>query len=392
MIQKTWFTPEGIEDLLPQQAHQLEYYRRQLLDGFNLSGYDLVLPPVAEFTDSLLTGTGSQMARETCRFTDQESGKMMGVRTDMTPKVARLVANRLKNQAGIIRLCYVGEVLKSKNNKAKGSRSPIQIGAELFGDSGIESDIEVIDLMLDSIMNLNLTNLNLSLGHVGLVNQLMALAGMSDDQQSELVDILLRKAKPEYEAFVAGLSLSNEMNDAFIGLLNLAGDAEKVIADAKTLLASVSEEISLLLERVSDVVKMIQTHYPSVQIHLDLSDLRGYRYHTGIIFACYSVGQKLYPIATGGRYDGIANSFGSSQPATGFSMDLRSALDLLADAPNTNKSKVFIPTLDDVSLMEKVKSLKADGYRVIRQLSNSDIPADCHKLEKQGAQWVLVNA
>ncbi len=398
MIEKTWFTPEGIEDLLPQQAKQLEFYRRQLLDGFDQSGYDLVLPPVAEFTDSLLTGTGSQMARETCRFTDQESGKIMGVRADMTPQVARLVATRFKNNKGIIRLCYAGEVLKSRNNKAKGSRSPIQIGAELFGDSGVEGDIEVIDLMLNSILNLKLKNLNLSLGHVGVVNSLMKLAFLSAEQQNHLIDILLRKATPEYQDFVRNIVISEDMaasenlKAVFDGLLELSGDAKMVIAKATALFSDISQDVVTMLERMSDIVKMIATHYPQVQIHLDLADLRGYRYHTGVIFSCYSIGQRLYPIARGGRYDGVAKSFGSDLSATGFSMDLRNSLDLLEVEPQGIKEKIFYPTSDDVILAEKVQSLKIEGYRLVRQLPNSDVPETCQKLEKQNSQWVLVSA
>ena len=149
MQQSTWFTPEGLEDLLPPQAQKLELYRRQIIDGFDAAGFDLVLPPLAEFTDSLLTGTAGHMAVDTCRFTDQESGRMMGVRADMTPQVARIVSNRLKASDTISRLCYVGEVLKTRNNKAKGSRSPIQVGAEIYGHQGVESDLEIIDLVLD---------------------------------------------------------------------------------------------------------------------------------------------------------------------------------------------------------------------------------------------------
>lgn len=391
MNQKTWFTPVGIEDLLPQQAKPLEFYRRQLLDNFDASGYDLVLPPVAEFTDSLLTGTGSQMATETCRFTDQESGKMMGVRADMTPQVARIVSNRYKDRKGIIRLCYVGEVLKTLNNKAKGSRSPIQIGAELFGESSVESDIEVIHLMLDSMQYLGLKTLNLSLGHVGIVDTLMQAAQMTSQQREALVDILQRKAVPEFVDFIDDLKLEGSLTKQFLGLIGLAGDALDVLENAQAVL----NKTGLFdddLTRLKQIISSVSMHYPKVKIHLDLSDLRGYRYHTGVIFACYSVGQKLYPIAKGGRYDGIGETFGLLHPATGFSMDLRSALDMLEPQPEATKLKVFFPTSNDLSLMEKVGELKAQGYRVIRQLPCSELPEDSFKLEKQNAVWVLVNA
>ncbi|BBP43835.1 ATP phosphoribosyltransferase regulatory subunit [Thiosulfativibrio zosterae] len=392
MNQKSWFTPEGIEDLLPQQAKPLEFYRRQLLDSFDASGYDLVLPPVAEFTDSLLTGTGSQMATETCRFTDQESGKMMGVRADMTPQVARIVSNRFKDRKGIIRLCYVGEVLKTLNNKAKGSRSPIQIGAELFGDSGVESDIEVIHLMLDSMQSLGLKNLNLSLGHVGIVETLMNNAKLSTSQREALVDILQRKAIPEFTDFIASLGIDGVSTKQFLGLMTLVGDAPDVLEKAQFVLNQKDFGFEPHLNRLNQIVTSVSMHYPQVKVHLDLSDLRGYRYHTGIIFACYSVGQKLYPIAKGGRYDGIGETFGLSHPATGFSMDLRSALDMLDKEPVPVKTKVFIPTSNDLSLVDAVKKLKAEGYRVIRQLPNSDLPEGSLKLEKQNSAWVLVNA
>jgi len=390
MNQKVWFTPAGIEDLLPEQAKPLEVIRRKLLEGFDASGYDLVLPPIAEYTDTLLTGTASLLEKETCRFTDQETGKMMGVRADMTPQVARLVANRFQNQEGVTRLCYVGEVLRARNNKAKGSRSPIQIGAELFGDVEFESDFEVIELMINSIKSLGLSKLNLSLGHVGVVNELFELANLSEDQKVQCVDILQRKALPEYEAFIASLSLNKALKHAFKLLVCLSGEGEVVIAEAKSGLAAISVSMKAHLERLMHIIELLKTTHADVQVHLDLADLRGYRYHTGIIFSCYSIGKKLYPIARGGRYDSITQTFGASNPATGFSMDLRSVLDLVNPAIYHEKSKVFIPTTADSTLAQEVIRLKSEGYRVIKQLSNTTLPEGSQKLEKQASGWVLV--
>lgn len=392
MNQKVWFTPAGIEDLLPEQAKPLEIIRRQLLDGFDAAGYELVLPPIAEYTDSLLTGTANLLEKETCRFTDQETGKMMGVRADMTPQVARLVANRFPYQKGIIRLCYVGEVLRAHNNKAKGSRSPIQIGAELFGDSGVESDLEVIELMLESITQLGLNKLNLSLGHVGIVNELFMLANLSETQKTECVDILQRKAIPEYQVFVASLSLTKPLNDAFMQLIQLTGNASEVIEQAQMLLASISKPMAAHVTRLVDIVTLLKVSNPTVEIHLDLADLRGYSYHTGIIFSCYSLGKKLYPIARGGRYDRITQTFGDSKPATGFSTDLRSVMDLATVPVNNAQKKVFIPTVADTTLMKEVSRLKSEGYRVIKHLSNSTLPEGSQRLEKQSSGWVLVQA
>ncbi|MDX1353553.1 MAG: ATP phosphoribosyltransferase regulatory subunit, partial [Thiomicrorhabdus sp.] len=303
MQQSTWFTPEGLEDLLPPQAQKLEFYRRKLIDGFELSGFELVLPPIAEFTDSLLTGTAGHMAVDTCRFTDQESGRMMGVRADMTPQVARIVSNRLKAKSTISRLCYVGEVLKTRNNKAKGSRSPIQVGAELFGHQGVESDIEIIELMLESMQRINLPDIKMSLGHVAIVSELIALAGLDAKQSKELINILQRKAIPEYEAFINALELSAEIKSKFEVLPKLCGAASEVIVSAKQSLSGLSEVMDSALNHIATVIESIESTF-AIPVHLDITEMRGYQYHTGIVFASYS-GDTLQPIAKGGRYDNI---------------------------------------------------------------------------------------
>ena len=385
MQQSTWFTPEGLEDLLPEQAQKLEFYRRQLIDGFHLSGYSLVLPPIAEFTDSLLTGTARHMAVDTCRFTDQESGKMMGVRADMTPQVARIVSNRLKAD-GISRMCYVGEVLKTRNNKAKGSRSPIQVGAELFGHSGVESDIEIIELMLDSMDNLNLP-VKLSLGHVGIVDELITLAGLKKSQSAALIDILERKAIPEYEAFVASLNLSGDIAEIFANLPHLCGDAKDVLAGAENL-AALSDALTNAIANLEAVVKHVNALYP-VAIHLDLSDIRGFQYHTGVIFAVYSQCGYLLPIAKGGRYDNISSDFGKALPATGFSLDLRATLDLLVEPAHIQTQVVYAPAKTDAALQKAVNALKNQGTQVVKVYDLADIPAGAKQLLEQNGNWQL---
>lgn len=389
MQQNIWFTPDGIEDLLPEEAKKLEYYRRQLLDGFESSGYDLILPPIAEYTDSLLTGTARHLAIDTCRFPDQESGRMMGVRADMTPQVARIVANRLKNKDQIIRLCYFGEVLKTRNNKAKGSRSPIQVGAELFGHEGVESDIEVIALMLSSIRALGLNELTLSLGHVSIVEELMRLAQLNKKQAQQLVDILVRKAVPEYHAFTAALNLEGALKNAFENLLSLCGDADDVLAKTETLLSGLSAKMDESVERLKLIVDYFNVASDLLGIHLDLADLRGFEYHTGVIFGCYSAGQKLYMIAKGGRYDEIASDFGAAQPATGFSLDLRSTLDLLDCPPIVEKKVVYAPIEADPELVKEISKLKKSVI-VKRYYELSEIPTGSEYLTKQNNAWQFV--
>lgn len=386
MQQSTWFTPEGLEDLLPPQAQKLETYRRKLIDAFHLSGYDLILPPLAEFTDSLLTGTGQHRATEMCRFTDQESGRMMGVRADMTPQVARVVSNRLKAANQISRLCYVGEVLKTRNNQAKGSRSPVQVGAELFGHQGVESDIEVIDLMLESLKNIELPNLQMSLGHVGVVTELSELAGLNSTESAILRNILKRKAIPEYHAWLSEVKLPANVKSAFAGLMQLAGSANVVLETAQTLLLGLSGTLDAALVRLQKVVAHIEATH-NINIHLDLADIRGYHYHTGVIFGCYST--RLQVIAKGGRYDGIGGEFGLSLPATGFSLDLRTALDLLPDTESTIKGTIFAPVQADPKLKLKIASLRAEGYQVVSSYDLANVASNAQKLVLEAAQWTV---
>ncbi len=388
MQQSTWFTPEGLEDLLPPQTQKLESYRRQLIDGFHLSGYDLVLPPIAEFTDSLLTGTARHMAVDTCRFTDQESGRMMGVRADMTPQVARIVSNRLKASDGISRLCYAGEVLKTRNNKAKGSRSPIQVGAELFGHSGVESDIEIIELMLESMQVMNLNDIKLSLGHVGIVDELISLAELDEKQAGELIDILERKAIPEYEIFIANTPVQSKVEDAFKILLTYCGDAETVIAAAQTQLSPLSSVLSDALSRLATIIDYLKTVH-SAAIHLDLADIRGYQYHTGVTFACYAAGGKLLPIAKGGRYDNIGSDFGLALPATGFSLDLRAALDLLSPIEDFDKGTVYAPYQADQALQNKISDLKAQGIKVVKSYDLTELQDGDQWLSNASSKWTV---
>lgn len=386
MQQNIWFTPDGLEDLLPDEAKKLECYRRQLLDGFELSGYDLVLPPIAEFTDSLLTGKGRHLAVDTCRFTDQESGKMMGVRADMTPQVARIASNRIK-QKGIQRLCYVGEVLKTRNNRAKGSRSPIEVGAELFGHSGVESDIEVIELMVSSLNGIGLNDLTLSLGHVSVVDTLMNQVGLSDTQQETMVDILLRKSIPEYDDFVATLSLSPALTEAFKALLTLCGNADDVMAKMDVL-ANVSSDMAEHLVHFKAVLSHFAA-FEDLTIHVDLADIRGYQYHTGMIFSCYAAGRKMYQLARGGRYDGIGSEFGVDKPATGFSLDLRGMLDLLDQPASMKKEVVYAPNAYDAGLLAEIERLKAQQTVVKRFYDFSELPDGASYLESVSGTWTI---
>lgn len=390
MQQMIWFTPEGIEDLLPSQAYKLEHYRRRLVDEFQMAGYGLILTPIAEFTDSLLTGTGKNQETELCRFTDQESGKMMGVRADVTPQVARIVSNRIKptEEDLPVRLCYVAEVLKTRNNKAKGSRSPIQAGVELFGIDDVSADIEVIELMIDALQNSGIENLTLSLGHVGIFNELVKQAELDEVEKNQLVDVLQRKAVPEYEAFVQAQAFIEPLKTAFSQLLTLNGDPKAALLQAAKSLSGLSPNIDQFIDRLATIAAHF-AETPGVSLFVDLAELRGYNYHTGIVFGCYASSSPLYLLAKGGRYDGVGDQFGQNLPATGFSMDLRGALDLLADVEPDYPEAVYAPVHPSSSLKQKIKDLKSQGVQVIKYAEVAQLPVGAQHLVQQNNDWTI---
>jgi len=390
MQQMIWFTPEGIEDLLPSQAYKLEHYRRRLVDEFQMAGYELLLTPIAEFTDSLLTGTGQNQATEICRFTDQESGKMMGVRADVTPQVARIVSNRLKPSSSDlpVRLCYVAEVLKTRNNKAKGSRSPIQAGVELFGIDDVSADIEVIELMTDALQNNGIADLTLSLGHVGIFNELIKQAELDEADQYQLIDILQRKAVPEYEAFIQKQNFLEPLKTAFSQLLQLNGAAKATLLQASKSLSGLSPKIDQSLERLATIVAHF-SEAPGIRLFIDLAELRGHNYHTGVIFGCYASSSPLYLLAKGGRYDGVGALFGQDLPATGFSMDLRGALDLLAEVNHPCLERVYAPVHPCKNLKQKIQALKAQGIQVIKYTDVAFLPVNAQYLVQQDTDWII---
>lgn len=389
MQQDKWFTPEGIEDLLPVEAEKLEVYRQKLLQQLKLFGYLQVLPPIAEFTDSLLTGSGNKLSLDTCRFSDYESGRMMGVRADMTPQIARIISNRLQPKT-TARLCYVGEVLKSRNNKAKGSRSPIQVGAEMFGSGKVEADIEILDLIVHCAQSLNLSKLVLSLGHVGIVQSLMDLAGLNQAQQANLVDILQRKALPEYQIWLQQQNFTAGLKTAFNSLPKLVGNAQSVMEQAQPDLVGLSVEIDQALADLKCSLAFIeQTH--KIPVHLDLMDLRGFQYHTGMIFACYSQQETTVLVAKGGRYDKVCSAFGKDYPATGFSIDLRNLLSSLPEVVSENAATIYAPFNQDSALYQQIQTLRNQGQRVIRFTCETEIPAKSKVFQLINGQWQLAD-
>lgn len=382
-----WLLPEGIQELLPAQARRVEIVRRRLLDLYEQWGYDLVMTPVMEHLESLLTGVGHDLDLSTVKVTDQLSGHSLGVRADITPQVARIDAHRLREE-GVTRLCYCGTVVHALPAQPLASRNPLQLGAELYGHSGIESDVEVISLMIETLQTAGVDQeLSLDLGHVDVFSGLMQLAELSSAQQEEYQDILKRKALPELVDFVAALEIDDSVKTYLAELPKMNGGLE-VLDRAEALFAQAPEQVAEAIAYLRDVSARIALRFPELDQYFDLSELRGYNYHTGIVFAAYtpSYGQA---IAKGGRYDNIGRDFGRARPATGFSTDMKTLIEL--SSVNLNElEQVLAPVSEDAALLAKVKQLRSEGVRVIYALPGASLPteSDAELVQKNG-EWVV---
>ncbi|CAA9892989.1 ATP phosphoribosyltransferase regulatory subunit [Candidatus Methylobacter favarea] len=386
-----WLLPDGIEEILPDEARHLENLRRTLLDMFACWGYELVIPPFIDFLDSLLTGSGHDLELQTFKLTDQISGKMLGVRADMTPQVSRIDAHNLKHEPPT-RLCYVGTVLHTRGDPLEKTRSPMQIGAELYGHAGQESDVEVIRLMLEMLVMAGLQAVHLDLGHVGIYRALSEQAGLTKIQESELFDVLQRKARPELQDLLAEYSINSDLKMMLMKLPELNGD-RGIINKARQLLSTANDEVKLALADLEAIAEKLAVHFPSLPISFDLAELRGYHYHTGVVFAAFvpSIGRE---IARGGRYDNIGAVFGRARPATGFSADLKTLSLLSKDSGQKQQSaRIFAPHLDDGILNEKIRDLRARRQAVIQQLpgqaGNAKELGCTSILEKDNHHWVV---
>ncbi len=364
MKSNRWLLPEGIEEVLPQQARWLEGMRRRLLDLFAAWGYELVMPPFIEYLESLLIGTGHDLDLQTFKLTDQLSGRMLGIRADMTPQVARIDAHHLKRDVPT-RLCYLGTVLHTRPDGFAGSRCLLQVGAELYGDASCESDVEILRLLLETMEAAGIEEPCLDLGHVGIYRGLLQQAGLDAEQEAELFDVLQRKAKAELVEKLAAWSLDNKISSMLTALVDLHG-GEEVLETARTSLQDAAAGVHSSLENISRIAKLIKQHVPQINLHFDLAELRGYNYHTGVVFAVYVSGRGQ-AIAQGGRYDGIGQAFGHARPATGFSTDLHTLAALTSQDLNRRQG-IFAPADDDPDLLALIARLRDEGECVITQL------------------------
>lgn len=370
-----WLLPEYIEDMLPAQALRFERVRRQVLDWFHCCGYQLVVPPLLEYLPSLLSGTGRDMDLKTFKVVDQLSGHLMGLRADITPQAARIDAHLL-NRQGVVRLCYAGSVLHALPDGQMQTREPLQIGAELFGHGGIESDVEIQLLMIKALQLAGVGSIQLDLGHVAIFHSLVERAGVSSELETELFQAMQGKDIPGLVELTA--TLDEAPREALRLLPRLYGGAE-TLEDAQRLLPDYPE-IGKALNDLRAIASQVQNS--ARNLCFDLAELRGYHYHSGVVFAAYASGWAN-AVAMGGRYDKVGKAFGRSRPATGFSMDLRAVLGAQPTPPLPKA--ILAPYVQDTALQDKITLLRVQGEVVV-----VDLPGHESRREDLNYDRVLV--
>ena len=356
---QNWLLPEYVEDMLPDEAWSVERMRAQVLDLLRRSGYQLVAPPLLEYAESLLIDGSADMDLRTFKLVDQLSGRTLALRADITPQVARIDAHLL-NRQGVVRLCYAGSVLHTQPRGLTRTRELLQIGAELYGHGGLESDLEIQQLMLQSLALLGIKDAHLDLGHVGVFRALVSHAKLDRELESELFSALQNKDSAALQ--ILARPLDAVLRNALLALPTLYGNCSDVLEKARRLLPDYPG-VAAALDDLQNISGKLQPLVSSVGI--DLADLRGYHYHSGMVFAAYHAGSHD-AIALGGRYDDLGKSFGRARAATGFSMDLRLLYRLLP--PQAAKLGICAPHSDDAALRDKIAQLRATGEAVVVDL------------------------
>ena len=382
-----WLLPDGVEDLLPPTAGKLEAARQTLIRVFTSWGFDYVMPPKLEFIDSLLTGTGKDLDLQTIKVIDQLSGRLMGLPADITPQVARIDAHSLPSE-GVNRLCYAGSVVRSRPEGFVGARVPIKAGAELFGDRSIEADFEIMSLMISSLHSLGLDDIHVELGDVSVYRTLIEQAALDSSVGDEIFGLIQKKARQALVQSTTAWVKDRDLADRINALPDLCGSAN-VLVDAKQIFAGDSVALSAV-ERLRALIERLSSRFPTLTLSIDLSELRGFSYHTGVGFAAYHNGSGRL-MARGGRYDNVGELFGRPRPATGFDIELSSLLDQL---PSTETEPlVDVDTVDqptkaiEAALWEKLAALRSEGYRVIE--GESVGKQALKRLQFDGSKWVL---
>ena len=377
-----WRLPHGVDELLPPVAAELEQLRRELLDLFVSWGYEYVEPPLVEYLDALLVGSGRDLDLQTLKVVDQQSGRMLGVRADMTSQAARIDAHS-RQKSGVQRLCYAGPVIFANPGSALDTRNPFKAGAELFGSPALEADAEVVKLMLESLRVAGVDQPVLLLGHMGLYRALTADLALSEEAERSLFDAVQRKA----ESDIADLLPAGETRDLLVALPTLMGD-DAVLATARERFARAPEAAQRAIDELQQLVQMIR-QASDVEVRFDLSELAGYGYHNGPVFAAYQADQGA-SLAQGGRYDGVGRAFGRERSATGFDVRLKR----LVGRARSDQTVVWAPFAPhDAALAELVGQLRADSHVVVCALADGEArDARCvSEIVMSDSGWTLTN-
>lgn len=356
-MSSAWLLPEHIADVLPAQARRIEELRRDLLDGARGYGFELVMPPLLEHLDSLLSGTGRELDLKTFKLVDQLSGRTLGVRADTTSQVARIDAHLL-NRHGVTRLCYCGPVLHTRPDKLHGTREPLQFGAEIYGHSGLEADLEVQELALDALQRAGVSELTIDLGDARIVRGVLAGLSLDSATMGQVYAALAAKDSAALQAIAAPFPAT--VRQGLLALLRLYGDEEVLVAARRELPAH--PLISAALDDLLWLNQHLRHAHPEVRVGFDLADLSGYAYYSGARFAVYAAGSSD-AIVRGGRYDEVGAVFGRNRPAVGFSMDLKQLV--LLTPVRTMRPAIRAPWGEDAGLRAAVRQLREQGESVV---------------------------
>jgi ATP phosphoribosyltransferase regulatory subunit len=379
-----WLLPENIADVLPSEARKIEELRRLMLDNFRLYGYELVMPPLLEYVDSLLTGAGQDTDLRTFKLVDQISGRMLGLRADMTTQVARIDAHLL-NRNSVTRLCYAGSVLHTRPSGLHSTREPLQIGAEVYGHAGLEADAEIQELALASLALAGFTDVRLDLCHVGVLRSIVAEDPQAQKDEQAIVTLLRAKDTPELEKLTAAYVPA--VRQALLALPQLYGGVD-VLGKAREVLPTLPG----VTRAIAELAALAASVVGRAEVAIDLADLRGYQYESGAMFALYVPGLPN-AVARGGRYDHVGEAFGRARPATGFSMDLRELARLLPTAER--KHAVRAPWGNAPELRDKIAELRKSGEIVIQSLPGHENDQDEFECDRvvvlEDGNWILKN-
>jgi ATP phosphoribosyltransferase regulatory subunit len=388
-VNNNWLLPDGIDECLPEKAERIERVRRAMIDILTGWGYRLVIPPMIEYLESLLAGMGEDLNLQTFKITDQRSGRAMGVRADITPQIARIDAHRLPSDVPQ-RFCYAGPVVHTQPEKFAGSRNPLQIGAEIYGSKCIESDVEVIALMLECLSAAGILHPTIEVAHVEIFHGICAGQNFDQVLEKSILEALLKKDKSGLCALLGAADASEIVVTNLTALLELNGDVG-VLMTAKAKLAGAPQRVQNALEELSHLSDILIATIPHLELHVDLAEMRAYQYHTGIMFAAY-ISECGRAIAWGGRYDNIGRLFGRERGATGFSTDLKVLESFFQQKPK-DVDVVYAPKGFDESLLEAINDCRRTGTIVVQELPDQIGGADelgCNKiLIKIKGIWVI---